>query len=402
MKQNMDRRSFLVGTAALATTGSTGIGRAGTTTPKSTRHSPVIDHHVHVFPDQRGALGYDDPTTHNRKMQAAVRTLWGRFTSSHTDPKYVPEPDEEIGFTQDKYSIWRWRKHGEECWIRRGPQCMTDPIHDPEQMLAHMDIVGVDMGVIQTGYMAPVWGREVYYADCIRRWPDRFIGTTDIDYDLGKNDKHLESELETLTKAVQEKGFRGLCSHLPKGQPRDDRRCDRLWKTCIRLKIPVFLETGFNAKADYLREIGEIENVCRRFPELQVVNAHQGSNVLPPSNPNHVDNPTEFFNLFRMGNFHLEFGYVLAWENEAVWGKDSEYPYPRHRDMIRRIYERFGAKVMLWGADMPWAQRACTYKQCIDTIRHHTEFMSDEDRHLVLGGNAARIYRVPPQVGCSW
>ena len=99
-----------------------------------------------------------------------------------------------------------------------------------------------------------------------------------------------------------------------------------------------------------------------------------------------------------MGNFHLEFGYVLAWENEAVWGKDSEYPYPRHRDMIRRIYERFGAKVMLWGADMPWAQRACTYKQCIDTIRHHTEFMTDEDRGLVLGGNAARIYRIPSHV----
>ena len=84
--------------------------------------------------------------------------------------------------------------------------------------------------------------------------------------------------------------------------------------------------------------------------------------------------------------------------NEAVWGKDSEYPYPRHRDMIRRIYERFGAKVMLWGADMPWAQRACTYKQCIDTIRHHTEFMTDEDRGLVLGGNAARIYRIPSHV----
>ena len=97
-----------------------------------------------------------------------------------------------------------------------------------------------------------------------------------------------------------------------------------------------------------------------------------------------------------MGNFHLEFGYVLAWENEAVWGKDSEYPCPRHRDMIRRIYERFGAKVMLWGADMPWAQRACTYKQCIDTIRHHTEFMTDKDRHLVLGETPLASNRVSP------
>ena len=395
MNQDLDRRRFLTGSAALAVPGLAGSWTASGCTPETPTRSLVIDHHLHVFPDQTGALGYDDPNTHNRIMQGAVRSLWGRFVASHTDPRYIPEPDEEVGFTQGKYGIWRWRKHGEDCWIRRGPQTMADPIHEPEQMLAHMDIVGVDMGVIQTGYMAKVWGREVYYADCIRRWPDRFIGTTDIDYDLTKDDRHLAGELDTLQRAVEGLGYRGLCSHMPKGQPRDDPRADALWKACVRLQIPVFLDTGFNSKADYLREIGEIENVCRRFPELQVVNAHQGSNVLPPSDPNHVDNPTEFFELFKLGNFHLEFGYVLAWENEAVWGaKDSEFPYPRHKEMIRRIYERFGARVMVWGADMPWAGRACTYKQCIDTIRHHTEFMTDEDRSLVLGGNAARIYRV--------
>lgn len=398
MKQNLDRRSFLVGTTALAT--ASAAAKAGGSPPRSKKKTLVIDHHVHVFPNQRGALGYGDPTTHSRKMQAAVRALWGRFVASHTNPKYIPEPDEDVGFTQGKYGIWSWRKHGEDCWLRRGPQSMIDPVHDPEQMLAHMDIVGVDMGVIQTGYMASVWGREVYYADCIRRWPNRFIGTTDIDYDLTKSDQHLAGELETLARAVEELGFRGLCYHVPQGQPRDDPRCDSLWKTCIELKIPVFLWTGFNAKKAYLREIQEIENICRRFPELQVVNAHQGSNVLPPDNPNHVDNPTEFFELFKMGNYHLEFGYVLAWESEAVWGKkDSEYPYPRHREMIRRIYERFGARVMVWGADMPWVQRTCTYKQCIDTIRYHTEFMTEEDRRLVLGGNAARIYGVEVDSG---
>ena len=398
MQHDLDRRSFLLSTATFVAAGSSS-GEAGTRRQRSDKQSPVIDHHVHVFPDQRGALGYDDPTLHERKMQAAIRSMWGRFAASHTDPKYIPEPDEDVGFTQGKYGIWRWRKHGEDCWIRRGPQSMTDPVHDPEQMLAHMDIVGVDMGVIQTNYMAPVWGREVYFADCIRRWPDRFIGTTVIDYDLRKSDKYLEKELETLTRAVEELGFRGLCENIPKGQPRDDPRCDVLWKACIRLKIPVFLETGFNAKAEYLREIREIENICRRFPELQVVDIHLGGQVLPPNDPNHVDNPAEFFELFKMGNFHLEFGYVLAWENEAVWGKDSQYPYPRHREMIRKIYERFGAGVMVWGADMPFAQRTCTYQQCIDTIRHHTEFMTEADRRLVLGGNVARLYRVESRQG---
>ena len=399
MNHRVNRRNFLKGTAALAMPGFTGSSAdaAQSGTAKPAKRSLVVDNHAHVFPDQRGAVGYDDPTTHTRRLQAGVSTIWGRFVSSHTDPKYIPEPGEDVGFTMDKYNIWRWRKHGEDVWLRRGAESMIDPVHDPEQMLAHMNFVGVDMAVIQTGYVNAVWGREVYFLDCIRRWPDRFIGAADIDYDLAKSDKHLGTELETLARAVEELGYRGLYSHIPRGQPVDDPRCDPLWKECARLKIPVFLNTGFSPKADYLREIQRLESVSRRFPELKITSNHMGSNVLHPSDPNHVDNPTEFFGLFKLGNFHLEVGYVLAWENEAVWGWDAEYPYPRHKELIRRIYEEFGAGVMVWGADLPWLLRSCTYKQCFDSVRLHTEFMTDDDRGLVLGGNAARIYGVSPK-----
>ena len=38
-----------------------------------------------------------------------------------------------------------------------------------------------------------------------------------------------------MTDAVEEHGFRGLFSALPKGQPVDDPRCDPLWKEAVRL-----------------------------------------------------------------------------------------------------------------------------------------------------------------------
>ncbi len=120
MNPNLDRRRFLTGSAALALPGLAGSWTASGCSSETSKRSLVIDHHVHVFPDQTGPLGYD----------------------------------------------------------------------------------------------------------------------------LTKNDRQLAVELETLERAVDELGYRGLCSHLPKGQPRDDPRADALWKACIRLKIPVFLETG--------------------------------------------------------------------------------------------------------------------------------------------------------------
>ena len=354
----------------------------------------IIDHHVHLFPSQAGPAGYTDAATHAMQLQGMVRRFWGRMITSHTDPRYIPEPDEDVGFFVGQYGRWHWRKHGEDCWLQRMPVIGTEPEHTPEQMLAHMDFAGVDIAVIQGGYMEPNYEREVFYADCIKRWPDKFIGTVSIEYDLTKSAEYLQSEIRKLTHAVEDLGFRGLFSHVPKGQAVDDPRCDPLWKEVARLGIPVSMDTGFNPRDEYLGEIRRIENVCRRYPEMNVLDGHIGGNIRHPRDPEHVDNPREFFPLLALGNFHLEVGYALSYENWAIWGRDSEYPYPRHQAIIKTIYENFGAGILVWGSDMPFAQRTCTYRQNLDLIRLHTDFMTESDRKLVAGDNLARLFRV--------
>ena len=354
----------------------------------------IIDNHVHAFPDQAGPAGYPDAESFARKNQASIRTFWGRFNMSHTDPKYIPEPDEDVDFRVGKYGRWYWRKHGEDCWVQRMSAAMSEPEHPPEQLLAHMDFVGVDMGVIQAGYMEPNHGREVYFTDMIKRWPDRFIGTVAIDYDLTKSDEHLQAELRKLTHAVEELGFKGLYSHVPRSQPVDDPRCDPLWKEVVRLGTPLFLNTGFNSREAHFEEIRRIENVLRKYPEITATDNHTGGNIRHPKHPEYVDNPREFFPLFKLGNFLLEVGYVLAYENFDIWGREFEYPHPRHEQIIKTIYENFGADVMVWGSDMPACMRVCTYRQNLDLVRLHTDFMTDADRALVMGDNLARIYKV--------
>ena len=58
--------------------------------------------------------------------------------------------------------------------------------------------------------MIPIWDGINYYPQCIKRWPDRFIGVAELDYDLTLDDKQLEAEVRKLTKAVEELGHKGL------------------------------------------------------------------------------------------------------------------------------------------------------------------------------------------------
>ncbi len=353
----------------------------------------IIDNHVHVFPNQAGPAGHPDPGTYARQLQDNIHRYWGRMVTSHREPRFIPDPGEEVGFVVGKYGRFHWKKHGEDCWLQRGPVVMEEMEHTPAQMLAHMDFAGVDMGVIQAGYVEANHGRDAYFADTIKRWPARFMGTVAIEYDLAGDDRHLRTEIGKLTRAVEELGYRGLHSHVPRDQPVDDPRCDPLWREAVRLGVPAYINTGFGSRAEYLDQIQRIGNVLRKFPELNVIDAHIGGNIRHPSDPEYVDNPEEFFPLFKQGRFYLEVGYVLAYENWEVWGKEFEYPYPRHEQIIRAIYERFGAGVMVWGSDMPWAQRTCTYRQNLDLVRLHTDFMTEGDRNLILGGNLAGLFK---------
>ena len=354
----------------------------------------IIDNHVHVFPDQGGSAGYADVHSQLDRLQGSVGRFWGRMLTSHDDPKFIPEPNEEVGFYVGKFGRYHWTKFGEECWLQRGPVALERMEHTADQMIAQMDFVGVDKAVILSDYVEPNFGRQTYFTDAINRYPDRLIGSVAIQYDLQNSTEYLLSEINKLTHAVEVSGFRALHRHLPKGQPLDDKRCDALWKEVVRLGIPVYMDTGFNSKTDYMDEIQRIENVLRNYPELIAIDCHLGANVRHPTDPEFVENPKEFFKLFKLGRFHLEVGYVLAYENWGVWGQDYEYPYPRHAEIIRQAYENFGPQVLVWGSDMPWTMRTCTYQQNLDLIRLHTDYMSEQDRSLILGGNIAKAFGI--------
>ena len=99
--------------------------------------------------------------------------------------------------------------------------------------------------------------------------------------------------------------------------------------------------------------------------------------------------PAEVVDLLKRPNIHAE---ILT---PAKW---PDYPYPEGQQQLRDLYNQVGAAKLLWGSDSPFGMSAwCTYRQAIDFIRRHCDFLSNEEKDLILGGNAARLFGIEAQ-----
>lgn len=356
----------------------------------------IIDAHLHAFPPLDGASGYPSAAAHARMLQNKVPGYWRRMVTNTLDERFRPERDEDVAFRIGKYGRYHWRKAGRDCWMQRFPLSMENMDWPPERMVAHMDAVGVQVGVLQAGYMEANFCRD-YFADCVRRWPDRFVSTVAVDFDIAKDERHRRGELDKLEYAVAEQFAKGVFQGFPKGQPMDAPEFDPFWAKLVALGLPHIFLLGYEAREPYLLSLRRLMDVRRRHPALKIVIGHLGGNVYHPDDPEHSDTPIELLPLLATPNTWFEVGYVLAYENKDVWGADYEYPYPRHTELIRRIHDAVGAEGLIWASDMPNLERACTYLQCLETVRMHCRFLSERERAMVLGGNAARLFGIPMQ-----
>ena len=315
------------------------------------------------------------------------------MVTSTMDQNFIPQPEENVGFRVGNYGRFNWSKHGKDCWLQRFPSIMVEMEWPPDHMIAYMDAIGVDKGVLQAGYMEINYCRE-YYAKCMKKWPDRFIGTLSIDYDIDKSEEYRKAELKKLRDSVLKVGMRGVCQGFPRSQRdrMDDGCFDPFWEELTSLEVPHIFIIGFEPKSKYLDSLNRLERVLKKFPDLKGVIGHLGGNVRHPGNPDWTDTPKELLKILKLPNAYFEVGYVLAYENWNIWGNKYEYPYPLHTNINKIVYEEIGAERLLWSSDMPNIYRTCTYQQCLDLIRLHCDFMSDEHKNLVLGGNADRLY----------
>jgi predicted TIM-barrel fold metal-dependent hydrolase len=132
------------------------------------------------------------------------------------------------------------------------------------------------------------------------------------------------------------------------------------------------------AVSDYFEQL---DRLLGQFPELKVQVNHAGC-----TDP--LDPDAEI--IFRVTERHENLILSTAWLG-MNWDDKTEYPFPNYLRRLARLKEAVGVEKLMWATDWPWLDHFMPYPQAVDAIRKHADFMSDEEKGLFLGENAARF-----------
>lgn len=127
-----------------------------------------------------------------------------------------------------------------------------------------------------------------------------------------------------------------------------------------------------------------VRDLARRFPGLPILIHHLGR-----VRGDFPEGPAQLAELVAAAaepNIIVKFsgfGHGVA--------KPWDYPYPSMIAVARALHAAYGAERMCWGSDYPVVRRAMTYRQSLEIVRDHCDFLSTADKAMVLGGTMARL-----------
>lgn len=255
---------------------------------------------------------------------------------------------------------------GEE--VQMIPPFIIDGVNSAEVFLSNMDYAQVSAAVVVQELIDGC--QNDYLEEVGKKYPDRFVVCGMCDYFNG----NLVSQAEDLIG----RGFKGIAipgHRLILDGQRVMLNSDEMMEMFkLMVKKGVFLSITL---ADGDVQVGEMQDVIAECPELKIAVGHFG---MPTR-----DRWQEQVKLARNKNVFVESGGI-------TWLYNSEfYPFDGAVRAIREAADLVGMDKLMWGSDYPRTITAITYRMSYDFVLKSKE-MTEEEKNIFLGGNAARFY----------
>jgi predicted TIM-barrel fold metal-dependent hydrolase len=255
---------------------------------------------------------------------------------------------------------------GEE--VQMIPPFIIDGVNSAEVFLSNMDYAQVSAAVVVQELIDGC--QNDYLEEVGKKYPDRFVVCGMCDYFNG----NLVSQAEDLIG----RGFKGIAipgHRLILDGQRVMLNSDEMMEMFkLMEKKDVFLSITL---ADGDVQVGEMQDVIAECPDLKIAVGHFG---MPTR-----DRWQEQVKLARNKNVFVESGGI-------TWLYNSEfYPFDGAIRAIREAADLVGMDKLMWGSDYPRTITAITYRMSYDFVLKSKE-MTEEEKNLFLGGNAARFY----------
>jgi len=259
---------------------------------------------------------------------------------------------------------------------RPWPKPVPNQPHRPdgfsaEQMLPYMDAAGVDRAVI----VPPTWSGDSNDTalQAHAAYPSRFAV-------MGRFNPMTPDAPDRLETWLQQPGMLGIRMTFrvsPFKEWLEDDTLDWFWAACERLQIPLMvLVAGVP---------GKMLPVAARHPGLKLTIDHMGCELEKHAAAAFVG-IDDLLALAKYPN-------VTVKTSSAPCFSAAPYPYRDIYDYLRSIYDAFGPRRMLWGADL--TRLTSTYEECLSHFQDGLDFLSAEDKEWVLGKSAATVLGWP-------
>jgi L-fuconolactonase len=237
----------------------------------------------------------------------------------------------------------------------------------PEMLLALMKANGVEKTVI-IQVIHYRWDNS-YLADVLKKYPQYFKGVARVNPEDPAAPDHL-------SRLMKQPGFHGV-----RISPSADARGDwirgplmpPLWKRCHDLRVPMTVLAPVTRMPD-------VAPLIEKFPDLTVVIDHMADSPL--------GRPEELKKLMALERYPKVFVKI-----SHTWSlSKQEYPYRDSQEQVKRLYDVFGPRRLMWGTDWPLVERHCGYAKALTLVRDEMKFLNEEDKSWILSKTVERVW----------
>lgn len=243
---------------------------------------------------------------------------------------------------------------------KNGIRCFT-----AEDLIGRMDQNGIDKAVV-CHLISPIWERAELRAgndlvlEAVKKHPDRLVGLCVL------NPKHGSFAVEEAHRCLMA-GMRGIKVHpvLHGNYPIDGALMDPLMQMARDAGVPVVTHSDFDARCCTPYQVAHL---AARFPEVTVVMLHMGMDTDLVAHTPEIAEPYP--------NLILDTSCT------------PDLPYPIYVNSARKV----GASRMVFGSDGPVCSVEANLAKL--SVAERTYGLSKEDSAMILGGTAARLFKI--------
>ena len=369
----------------------------------------IVDSHVYTFLPVDSTRGYSSREEHLAWVQASHAGHHQpafRLRDRTPSPSGVLNPEgvydherlPDLDFRAD-HAAGRvvWTVDGEDHTKHYFPPNLRDLEFTPHGLISEMDYAGVDMALVHTD---PMLVRESsYLAECLSLYPDRLRSMAPVDE--WRIPSESDAVIAELTTAISGHGLHAVKFNTPLAsragpEPWDGGPYRAFWDAASGLGVPVFFTLGTGStkgrggqsidaqRQGYLDELATLMRWTERYPDV-VCSLTHGFPWRVFLEGDRIRLPEAVWAPFANPRVSLEVCFPVR------LGDLFDYPYREVWPRLQEMVERIGADRLMWGTDMPFQNRFCTYRQSRTWIERYCSFLTEVELASIMGGTAAHI-----------